>query len=101
MIHYDSKVYMVFNVLITCLCLISSYYYASLVGFRYSSNGDIDIDFHTTTFVFEGFFLVHFITQFFLEYKKDGELPVNDPFSIANNYFNNTLLLDLLCLIPF
>jgi hypothetical protein len=61
-ISHDSKLYLVFNVFITTLCLVSSYFYASLVGFRYSSNGEVDVNFHSTSLVFEICFLIHFLT---------------------------------------
>lgn len=99
-IYHDSKTYMLFNVFITCLCLISSYFYASLVGFRYSAAGEVDVNYRTPTMIFEILFAIHMITQFFVEYKVDGEAPVADPFKIANNYWNNSLPLDLLCLLP-
>lgn len=60
-IKHDNKVYILFNVVITSLCLISSYYYASLVGFRYSAGGEIDVDHETPTLIFEIFFLIHMI----------------------------------------
>lgn len=100
-IRCDNKWYLVFNILVTALCLISSYYYASLVGFRYSSGGEIDVDYELPTLIFEGIFLVHLITQFLLEYRVQGEkLPVNDPFKICINYFNNSFPLDFICVLP-
>lgn len=35
-ISEDNRVYLWFNILVTANCLISSYYYGTLVGFRYS-----------------------------------------------------------------
>jgi hypothetical protein len=92
---------MVFNILITILCLFSSIYYASLVGFRYSSNGEIDVNFKTPALVIELVFLIHLLLQFILEYKEEGDEPVNDPFKIANHYFYGTFAFDLVALIPF
>ena len=100
-ISYDNKAYVVFNVLITMLCLVSSYYYASLVGFRYSSGGEIDVNYEIPTIIFESLFLVHMLSTFLLEYKVQGEkIPIRDPFKIWNNYLNTTFPLDLLCLLP-
>ena len=61
-IKHDNKAYMAFNVLISANCLVSSYYYASLVGFRYSAGGEIDVNYEVPTMVFEVLFLLHMIT---------------------------------------
>jgi hypothetical protein len=61
-IKHDNKAYMAFNVLISINCLVSSYYYASLVGFRYSAGGEIDVNYEVPTMVFEVMFLLHMIT---------------------------------------
>ena len=99
-ISYDNKAYLLFNLIISVLCLVSSYFYASLVGFRYSAGGVIDINYKTPTFVFESFFLAHMVTQFFLEYKNIGEAPVNKPFQILTNYLSTTFPLDFICILP-
>ena len=100
-IKHDNKLYMMFNVIITMNCLISSYYYASLVGFRYSAGGEIDVDYKGPTLAFEILFLLHMITQFMVEYKVEGEkMPVTDPFKIWTNYLNTSFPLDIVCLLP-
>jgi hypothetical protein len=100
-ISHDNKLYLFFNMLVTIICLVSSYYYASLVGFRYSAGGEIDVNFKVPTMIMEGIFLLHMITQFFLEFRVQGEkLPVSDPFKIWMNYLYNDYKLDLLCLLP-
>jgi hypothetical protein len=58
----DGKIYIMFNFLITILCLVSSYYYGSIAGFRYTLVTSGDLDHMFMQYAFEGVFLLHFIT---------------------------------------
>jgi hypothetical protein len=83
--------------------LISSYYYATLVGFRYSAAGKVDMNYHPWTLAFEAIFLIHLLLQFLIEYRVEGEkMPIKEPAKIAMNYINNgDFYFDFICLIPF
>lgn len=61
--------YIVYNIFICILCIVSSYYYASFIGFRYIYNLEEErIKMIINMAVFEGFFLIHFLLQFILEF---------------------------------
>jgi hypothetical protein len=57
----DNFPYMCFNILISALCIISSYFYASMAGFRYTFEDSEKTRLLAIMLVFETFFLIHFI----------------------------------------
>lgn len=87
---------------ISALYLFSSYFYGYLAALRYSDYTD-DFNFYfTLTMVFETIFLIHIFIQFLIDYKVEGkEKPVRDLAKIAINYYNNGLIIDLICIAPF
>ena len=100
----DNRAYLVFNMLVSANCLISSYYYGSIVGFRYSKEDPaFDESKIITVAVFEGIFFIHFILQFFLEFRVEGEkVAIRDPMKICMNYiYEGSFLLDFIVLLPF
>lgn len=101
-ISSDSKIYILFNLFITILCLVSSYYYGSIAGFRYSLVDTFDMDHFIMQVSFEGIFLIHFIIQFFLDFNEEGKnYPVRDLSKIFfRNVYSHDFPLDLLTLIP-
>jgi hypothetical protein len=66
-IDEENSVYIVFNMLITILCLVSVYYYGSMAGFRYSDESVQDL---RITFTIEAIFFLHMVLQFFVNTKK-------------------------------
>ena len=72
-ISSESKIYILFNLFITILCLASSYYYGSIAGFRYSNVESDDLDHLIIQITFESIFLIHFIAQFLLDYTEEGK----------------------------
>ena len=57
-----NPVYIAFNIFICILCIASSYYYASFIGFRYTYNPEIGRKkMITSMIVFETFFFIHFL----------------------------------------
>ena len=71
-ISQHNKIYEKFQFFINFLCLISSFYYGSIAGIRYSefdAKGPSNLIWMLS---FEGIFFVHLITQFLLEYQVEG-----------------------------
>ena len=100
-IGHRNTLYMIFNILMCVICIISSYFYASLIGFRYTFEDSERQKLLNTMIVYESFFFLHFVLQFFLEYKNEGYPPERDIAAIAKNYiFNGTFTIDLVCLLP-
>lgn len=99
---HESKGYLMFNFLITILCLVSSYYYGSIAGFRYSLKSTDDLDHLLMQIIIEGIFLIHFILQFFLDFVEEGKnYPVRDLAKIFKRYINSQVFfLDFLTIIP-
>jgi len=60
-ISSESKIYILFNLFITILCLASSYYYGSIAGFRYSKVESEDFDHLIIQISIESIFLIHFV----------------------------------------
>jgi hypothetical protein len=65
-IQGKNPVYIAFNIFICVLCIVSSYYYASFIGFRYQLESDEQGKEETkkmmiAMIIFESFFLVHFL----------------------------------------
>ena len=85
-IGHRNPIYMGFNILICALCIISSYFYASFVGFRYTVDDKDTKILRETFLVFESIFLFDFLLQFIREYKLDGFPPVRDIGKIATHY---------------
>jgi hypothetical protein len=52
---------MIFNIFICFLCIASSYFYASVAGFRYTYNDKDTENFFITYYIFEAIFLLDFI----------------------------------------
>ena len=78
--------YIAYNIFICILCIASSYYYASFIGFRYVYDTAERGEMIRTMIIFETFFFIHFILQFFLEYQIEGYPPVRNIAKIAMNY---------------
>jgi hypothetical protein len=95
--------YIAYNIFICALCIVSSYYYASYIGFRYALDGHEEASRRmvTSMIIFESFFFVHFLLQFILEYQIEGYQPVRDIAKIAKNYiYKGSFLIDFICLLP-
>ena len=100
-IGHRNTLYMIFNILMCVICIISSYFYASLIGFRYTFEDSERQKLLNTMIVYESFFFLHFVLQFFLEFKNEGYPPERDIAAIAMNYiFKGTFTIDLVCLLP-
>lgn len=65
-INEENLLYVLFNMLVTILCLVSGYYYGSMAGFRYS---DVNANSYYNRVIilsFESIFFVHMLLQFFV-----------------------------------
>ena len=82
--------YIIFNFLINCLCLISSYMYLFMAAFR-SDSPEYYPTMWNTMIVFESFFLIYMMMQFFKEYVSEFQLnkPIRDLKQIAALYLDN------------
>jgi len=58
-----NKPYIIFNVLVSAICLISSYYYGYLSCGRYieGNGGEFGARERVTTAIFEGIFFIHML----------------------------------------
>lgn len=83
------------------LCIISSYFYASLIGFRYTFEADQRKRVMITMLVFESLFLLQFLLQFIREFKLDGFPPERNIAKIVMQYMKEgSFKIDLVCLLP-
>lgn len=57
-IGHRNMVYLVFEIFMCALCIVSSYFYASMIGFRYTFEEDERPRLLATMLVFESFFLL-------------------------------------------
>ena len=72
-ISKDSQWYINFDIFICVLCLASSYYYGYLCAGRYHLMNGLVLDEFWLVFGIELVFLLHFLTQFFIEYREEGK----------------------------
>ena len=103
----NNRYYLFFNSCVTILMLFSSYYYGYLSANRFHL-----IEVHkedpayymremNTVMAFELIFLLHMFTQFFVEFRIEGqEKPIRDIKRIANRYVGTNLIYDLIPLVP-
>ena len=100
-IGHRNMTYLCFEILMCALCIVSSYFYASMMGFRYTFEEENRQKVMTTMLVFEAFFVVQFLLQFIREYKEDGFPPERDIAKIAIHYMTKgSFAVDLVCLLP-
>jgi len=71
-IDLDNRQYDRFHFFIQLLCLISSFYYGSISGIRYSSFDSFSTANLILMSIFEFLFLIHMFMQFFVAYKIEG-----------------------------
>lgn len=87
------------------LSLFSSYFYLFLTAFRepqYHLHYDVYLDLSGgIEIIFVIFSLLQFVKAYTPEYSEKGTSEVRDLKKIANRYFENGFLLDLLSLLPF
>ena len=95
-----NPLYHIFEVLITMLCLVSSYIYAYIAAFRLHQ--DMNQTAYKLSYIFETMFLIDLILNFFVEYQpEDSKYPVRDMSKIAVHYLQGEFKMDAIPLIPF
>lgn len=95
-----NPLYHIFEVLITMLCLVSSYIYAYIAAFRLHQ--DMNQTAYKLSYIFETMFLIDLILNFFVEYQpEDSKHPVRDMSKIAVHYLQGEFKMDAIPLIPF
>lgn len=94
-----NPLYHLFEVLITMLCLVSSYIYAYIAAFRLHQ--DMNQTAYKLSYIFETMFFIDLILNFFVEYQpEDSKYPVRDMSKIAVNYLQGEFKMDAIPLIP-
>ena len=100
-IDLDNKKYDRFNFFIQLLCLISSFYYGSIAGIRYSEYDSFSTKNLVIMSFFEIMFIIHLLMQFLVAYKSEGENVVRDLPMIASHYIQGNFVPELIPCIPF
>lgn len=85
-IDLDNQYYSKFHFFIQFLCLISSFYYGSIAGIRYSEYDSFSVKNLVIMSLFEVFFAIHLIMQFFVAYKLEGKHVIRDIPAISSHY---------------
>ena len=89
--------------MVSVLCLISSYFYCSILCYRYTLPDDHH-DSKTVTLVitFEIIFLIHCGLKFLVDFNVDGsKIPVGDIAKISTHYLNTGFWADFIPIVPF
>ena len=99
-IGQEDKNYDRFHFFIQILCLISSFYYGSIAGIRYSEYDSFSVRNIVVMSFFEIMFIIHMMMQFLVAYKMEGEVVVRDIPMIAAHYIQGQFLIELIPCIP-
>ena len=98
-INHEGRFWINFQFFVSVLCLVSSYYYCSIVCFRYSNTDHIERVYLIASF--ESIFFIHIVLKFLVDYKVEGsKRAVRDLQEIRMNYFNNGFVEDVILLLP-
>ena len=100
-ISHEGRFWTNFQMLCSVLCLVSSYYYCSIMCHRYAFMDQMEDGHLTLIVVFESIFLVRIFLSFFVDYKVEGSTQaVSDLPTIASNYLNTDFLWDFILVLP-
>lgn len=103
-ISHDSKKYMVFEVIVNILCLVTSYFYMFLAAFRKGELEDYE-SYWVLSILSESIFLISIASKCFLEFIPEGAGDRSRPERrwplILENYARKELVWDLIPILPW
>lgn len=98
-ISSQSKVLKVWQIFITFLCIISSYIYINIAAFRVHKYEDEEVT--ELYLIFESFFLLDIIVQFFVERIPEGHIkPIRELEKLALIYLRGDFIEDFITILP-